>query len=224
MLAESVAMAPDAAPQGLRARRRRFTEDEIERAAIDLFVARGFDTVTVRDIADAVDISERTFYRYFPTKEAVLRRDLDRRVEQLEDALDARPDDEPVLQAVHGALLELAERYEADRDRVMSWSQVRAATPGLDARLGAYDHAFVGSVTEMIAERLGVDPATDLRVRTCAAALLAATSSASTLWLTRGAHGPLVPMVRAALELVETGLRADLDDRGNRRRRPLRSI
>jgi AcrR family transcriptional regulator len=217
-------MAVDAVPGGLRARRRRFTEDEIERAAIDLFVARGFDTVTVREIADAVDISERTFYRYFPTKEAVLRRELDRRVEQLQDALDARPPDEPVLAAVHGALLELAEHYEADRARVMSWSRVRAATPGLDARLGAYDHAFVGSVTEMIAERLGVDPASDLRARTCAAALLAATSSASTLWLARGADGPLVPMVRAALELVETGLRADLEQPKPRGKRPLRSI
>jgi AcrR family transcriptional regulator len=217
-------MAGDAAPGGLRARRRRFTEDEIERAAIDLFVTRGFDTVTVREIADAVDISERTFYRYFPTKEAVLRRDLDRRVEQLEDALDARSPDEPVLDAVHGALLELAAHYEADRDRVMSWSRVRAATPGLDARLGAYDHAFVGSVTEMIAERLGVDPTSDLRARTCAAALLAATSSASSLWLSRGADEPLVPMVRAALELVETGLRADLEKPVRRGTRPLRSI
>ncbi len=217
-------MAAEVQPRGLRERRRRLTEDEIERVAIDLFVARGFDTVTVREIADAADISERTFYRYYPTKEAVLRRDLDRRVEQLEDALDARPDDEPVLDAVHGALLELAERYEGDRDRVMGWSRVRAATPGLDARLGAYDHAFVGSVTEMIAERLGVDPATDLRARTCASALLAASNSASTLWLARGADGPLVPMVRAALELVETGLRTDLDAPKPRRQRRLRSI
>ena len=52
----------------IRQRRREFTADEIERVAIELFAVRGFDTVTVDEIAEAAGISARTFFRYFPTK------------------------------------------------------------------------------------------------------------------------------------------------------------
>ena len=57
----------------IRQRRREFTADEIERVAIELFAVRGFDTVTVDEIAEAAGISARTFFRYFPTKAHVVR-------------------------------------------------------------------------------------------------------------------------------------------------------
>jgi AcrR family transcriptional regulator len=195
----------------LRARRRRRVADEIERRALALFAERGFDNTTVQEIAAASEISERTFFRYFPTKEAVLRRDLDRRVAQLEAALDERPPEESAVVATRNALLELAAKYEADSENVMAWTRVITATPGLGVQLGAYQYGFSESVKELIAERLQVDPKTDLGAHVAAAAMLAAANAASSLWLARGARQPLVPMVEQALDFVERGLQTEIE-------------
>lgn len=58
--------------EGLRARKRRHTRDALAAAALDLFEERGFAATTVDDIAERADVARRTFFRYFPTKEAVL--------------------------------------------------------------------------------------------------------------------------------------------------------
>jgi hypothetical protein len=109
-------------------------------------------------------------------------------------------------------MVEMASLYEADRERIQVWSRVIAAAPSVVTQLGAYHLAFHGSVTELIAERLGVDPENDLRASAASAALLAASNAASTLWLAHGAREPLVPMVEAAVELIEQGLHATLDE------------
>jgi AcrR family transcriptional regulator len=202
----------DTAVLGLRERRRERMLDDIERIALQLFVDQGYDAVTVQEIADASDISERTFFRYFPTKEALLRRDLDRRVAQLQAAIDRRPADEPAVAAVHGALLELAVKYEADRETVLAWTRVVFAAPELALRLGAYHLAYHASVAELVAERLGVGHS-DLDAQVAASTLLAAAHAASALWVSGGARGPLVPMVETALALVESGLRSSLGTR-----------
>ncbi len=207
----------------LRERRRHRMMSDIERCALRLFAERGFDAVTVQEIADASDISERTFFRYFPTKEAVLRSELDLRVAELEAALDARPPEEPVMVALRGALLELAERYEADRETVLTWTAVVAAAPSLASRLGAYQHAFSEGLLEFVRERLPVDDDNELDVFVAISAVLAATYAASTSWVEAGARGPLVPMVTRALDLVEGGV-ANLAAPQQPRRRSSRSM
>ncbi|QIS20461.1 TetR family transcriptional regulator [Nocardia terpenica] len=56
----------------LRARRRAQTEREIHTAAVELSEARGFDQITVNDIAARAGVSQRTFFRYFPTKDSAV--------------------------------------------------------------------------------------------------------------------------------------------------------
>jgi AcrR family transcriptional regulator len=57
---------------GLRERKKRQSREAIARAAAELFAARGFDSVTVDDVARAADVSRQTVFNYFPTKEQML--------------------------------------------------------------------------------------------------------------------------------------------------------
>ena len=92
-------MATESLAAQMRAKRSELMISELEGVALLLFEERGFDTVTVEDIASAAHISVRTFYRYFPAKEDVLQVKIDRRSKALRAALATRPDDEAPTRA-----------------------------------------------------------------------------------------------------------------------------
>src|SRR6266568_3828335 len=88
---------------GLRDRKKREMRRAIVKAAIRLCTERGVDAVTIEDIAAAVDMSPRSFYRYFATKEDALLSDNDERLRALRANLASRPVDEPILESVRAA-------------------------------------------------------------------------------------------------------------------------
>jgi AcrR family transcriptional regulator len=87
----------------LRAQRAATLRSEVEKVALELFVDRGFDEVTVNEIAIATQISARTFYGYFPAKEDVLQVRIDIRSEALRQGLERRPTDESPLHSLRVA-------------------------------------------------------------------------------------------------------------------------
>ncbi|WP_052337034.1 TetR/AcrR family transcriptional regulator [Nocardioides alkalitolerans] len=98
------------APTGLRERRRRQTEEEISEAALDLFERRGVAGCTVDDIAEAAQVSPRTFFRYFATKERaalVAHRDVEDTFQRVVTGL--RPD-EPLLPQIETLWVEMLEQ------------------------------------------------------------------------------------------------------------------
>lgn len=66
---------PGAAPLGLRERKKQRTRAEIRRQAFRLFLEQGYNATTVEQIAEAAEVSPSTFFRYFPSKEAVVMTD-----------------------------------------------------------------------------------------------------------------------------------------------------
>src|ERR1700737_2611044 len=110
----------------MRAKRSEMMISALETVALRLFEQRGFDNVTVEDIAAEAGISARTFYRYFPAKEDVLQQQIARRSAGLRAALSARPVDEPPLQSLRRALAE--EIGAEDADPIHRWLGVFAAT------------------------------------------------------------------------------------------------
>ena len=91
-------------PTSRRDRKRAATRDALRENALRLFAERGFTATTVTDITDSIDVSERTFFRYFATKEDVLYGDLIELRPRLLEALADRPPDEPPLTAILAAL------------------------------------------------------------------------------------------------------------------------
>ena len=191
---------------GLRERRKRLTAAELEAAALRLFSERGFDSVTVDDIAAEADVSRRTFFRYFASKEDVLLADHFVQLARLREAMAARPADEPILTALRNAILSMTGDFEDRKEMVILRGRIMRGTPSLQARSLVHQRAWEDAMQEMVADRLAVDPNVDLRPGVVAATALAAMRVAFTNWLVAGATGDLIAMTTAALDLLDGGL------------------
>src|ERR1700730_861203 len=106
------------ATPGLRERKKARTSQALEDAALELFSTKGFDATTIEEIADAVEVSPRTFFRYFASKEEVLFARDAARERDLAAFLAARPLGESSLEKLRAALLEWAADSEQDRQRM----------------------------------------------------------------------------------------------------------
>ncbi len=200
-------MSPeDESAPGLRERHRRRTAAQLEQVALQLFVERGFDATTVDDIAAAAEVSRRTFFRYYASKEDVLLADHPKNLAALREALAARPASEPILTALREALMSLSGPYEEDRERVLRRAKLMRTTPSLQARSLMLQREWEQAVCEMVAEHLGVDAQGDLRPAVVAATMLGATRAAFSMWLEGGGEAHLPSLVAEALDLLDSGL------------------
>jgi len=191
---------------GLRERRKKLTAAELEAAALRLFGERGFDAVTVDDIAAEADVSRRTFFRYFASKEDVLLADHFVQLARLREAMASRPADEPVLTALRNALLSITGDFGDRKEKVILRGRIMRDTPSLQARSLVHQKTWEDAMQQMVAERLGVDPAVDMRPGVVAATALAAMRVAFQNWLSAGATGDLIAMTTEALDLLDGGL------------------
>jgi AcrR family transcriptional regulator len=198
--------AEDESAPGLRERHRRRTAAQLEQVALRLFVERGFDATTVDDIAAAAEVSRRTFFRYYASKEDVLLADHPKNLAALREALAARPPAEPILTALREALMTLSGPYEQDRERVLRRAKLMRTTPSLQARSLMLQREWEQAVCEMVAEHLGVDAQGDLRPAVVAATMLGATRAAFGMWLEGGGKAHLPSLVAEALDLLDSGL------------------
>jgi len=169
----------DAVPGGVRARVRQAITDELCAAALRLFEERGYDRTTVDDIVEVVGISQRTFFRYFATKEDLLLRWGDDLSPLFVGRLRGRPADEAPWTALRRCLDVLTEDpgRVADAQLLM---RIMTASPALSARITQRRLPWARELEVALAERMGTDPADDLRPSVLAAAALSALSIAVT--------------------------------------------
>lgn len=152
---------------GLRERKKLRTRQQISEVALRLFLARGFDAVSVADVAAAAEVSKPTLFRYFPSKEdLVIDRVADHREESARVVRDRRAG-EPPLAALHRHELELL----ADRDPItglcdhpttIALRQLIYGVPSLGAHLIAFTARSAAALAEALAEAdpPGTDPLT----------------------------------------------------------------
>jgi AcrR family transcriptional regulator len=190
---------------GLRERKKLRTRADLTDAAFRLFGERGFDGTTIEDIVEQVEVSPRTFFRYFDSKEDVVIGFFDDLGLKLRALLAARPTEEPPFMACRNALGSLVEVYLADAERVQAAKRLSNGTPSIRARLLDKHARWENGVTEELAARLGVDPASDPRPRLIAAVTLAAFATAVTSWCGTGRSSDLHQLVDDALATVGRG-------------------
>lgn len=114
--------AEEAAPPGRREAHKRATRAAIRAAADGLIAAQGFEATTVRQIADAAGVTERTFYRYFDGKEGLVAAEMTAWMDNLYAAIVARPEREGPVAAVRAALAALVEEAGEGPRREILWA------------------------------------------------------------------------------------------------------
>jgi len=171
-----------AAPSTLRERKKAATREALQSAALRLAVRDGLDALTVEAIAEAVDVSPRTFFNYFGSKEEALLPSDEARHVELQQAITARPADEPPLEALHAVIRALAVRISDRREETTLRMQLVRENPSLLPRHLANFATFERVLVEAIAARTGLDPARDLYPTLAATAAVGALRSASQLW------------------------------------------
>jgi AcrR family transcriptional regulator len=118
--------------EGVRERKRRETLQRIAETGLRLFAENGYDTTTLEDIAEAADISPRTFFYYFKTKDEILKYWQGSGIlDALRPALLSEPVTQPPLEAAENCLLKLMSRYETEKsvivDRIFNSSETLRA-------------------------------------------------------------------------------------------------
>ncbi|HEY8481456.1 MAG TPA: TetR family transcriptional regulator [Spirillospora sp.] len=163
---------------GLRERKKQQTRTALVDAALDLFLSKGYEATTIDEIVAAVDVSQRTFFRYFSTKEEVVTDFLAEHDAVMREALAARPPGErpftALVESLRVMLRTIAEGDPADGSRFRRVRQVIERTPSLMAAQIVRHAETADALAAEIARREGVDPAKDLRPRIVVAFFLSA--------------------------------------------------
>jgi AcrR family transcriptional regulator len=209
-LAQCPARPPDG-PSGLRARKKVATRQALSEAAMRLAVERGLENVLVEDIAEAAEVSTRTFNNYFASKyEAICALQHDRAI-RIGETLRARPPGEPLWESVTQAVL--SQFGPASHTPDKEWIAGMRLVVTSPALVGEYlkVHGLVQyHFAAAIAERLGTSLETDMFPRIMAGAVSAAMQAAMEHWLRSDPPVPLVPLMRQALRELADGMRSVL--------------
>ncbi|MEU0795055.1 TetR family transcriptional regulator [Amycolatopsis sp. NPDC005961] len=196
---------------GLRERKKQQTTDALVDTAYELFRRQGYDATTVDEIAAAVNISPRTFFRYFASKEDLALAPLDQQLTEMMTALAARPAAEPVITAIENAAVEVIRTYETGGDpgkgnRHRSMQDLVAATPALMAACLGRSTGRLDELADLLARRLGVDARLDPRPHLVASISLCAVRTTVGAWQEIHPGTPVSELVHRAFGLLTTGL------------------
>jgi AcrR family transcriptional regulator len=102
---------------GLRERKKLRTRQAIAAAALRLFAEHGYDETTIADIAAAADVSPRTFFSYFPSKEDVVFAEIDDRLAEVRERLAHRLAGESPLDAIRRGVVDVMEALATEHGR-----------------------------------------------------------------------------------------------------------
>ncbi|GJF15628.1 putative mycofactocin biosynthesis transcriptional regulator MftR [Mycolicibacterium cyprinidarum] len=190
-------------------RRRSTSWEHISDVAIDLFMAKGFDDVSVDDVAAAAGIARRTLFRYYPSKNALPWGDFDAHLEHMRTLLANADPGVSIRDALRTALLAFNSFDDTARHRQRM--RLILETETLQAYSMTMYAGWRGVVAAFVAERLGVTP-TDLVPQTVAWTTLGVALAAYEHWL-EDETGSLPSALAEAFDMLAPGL-TDLENRG----------
>jgi AcrR family transcriptional regulator len=194
-----------AAPVNLHQQRSQATKESLRQVALARFKRDGFANVTVTELAAEAGVTERTFFRHFRTKEAVLFGDYETQLEWLAEALARRPASENLFDAVLASVVSFPHDLEVVRQAAL----LRAELIGGERAAGhlrVVQASFAAVITKFVRSRhtdvRNIGLKADVAGATLAAALVVAVEN----WGHGGCEGDIGRIVADSVNLVRSGL------------------
>ena len=187
----------------IRGRRPSTSRADVARAALELFRRQGYDETTVDEIAAAVGVSRRTFFRYYESKRDTVWGEFDAELIRLADQLSAAPADEPMMDVLRRAVM-VTNRFGAgELDELRIRMGLISTVPTLVADSAVRYTEWCDVVAAFASSRLGGSPE-QLGPQTVARAALGAAMAAFTCWA-RYDTDDLTGAVDQAFRLLASG-------------------
>jgi AcrR family transcriptional regulator len=149
---KAISAATPVAP-GLRERKRQQTRERLTRAAMTLFLERGFEATTLDDIAAAADISRRSFFHYFASKEDVVFAWQEDLTAALIAAVAARPANESMLTTAENAISAMVRQFKPGE--AVAMARLKRDNPALQARDQVKYEKLERALAEALSKRAG---------------------------------------------------------------------
>jgi len=189
------------------------TRKQIFQSGMRLFMKQGFDETTVDDIAKAAGISRRTFFRYFPTKEAAFFAEQEERLIRFHQVLQDRQPEESGYELVKRACLMMGRVYMADKELVLTQNRIIYSSKTLKGYDSLLDDQWEQAIFEALLEcpdveesgqkKAGMDKA--LYARVISGALIGTIRALLREWIASEGTKDLEEMGLKALSLLENG-------------------
>lgn len=212
-------VSPDVSPEphevasslslvALRERKKDQTREALAQAAFTLFHDKGYEATTVAEIARAANVSRRTFFRYYATKDALLFVEDSENLEHFRVLLGARETGDDDLAHIRRACLALAEGYMRDREQILARARIIESSPVLGKQERQQDMSWERAIAESLLSARNATPARpdsnplrERRARMLAGAVFGAVRATMAAWQEQGGRADLPRMIGEALDL-----------------------
>jgi AcrR family transcriptional regulator len=191
---------------GLRERKKEKTREALVQAALRQFGKRGFDHVTVEDIADACDVSPRTFFRYFASKEDVLFAESDGCRVQLLASLAEQDPDVSAFRALETATRLVAAQYAEQPALLKIRHRIANSTPSLRTRAAERQQGWESEVIDQLRASGRAKHLRDLDLRLLVAATTTTLRVAIEAWIAADTTEDLNQLLDTLFKRLRDGL------------------
>jgi AcrR family transcriptional regulator len=189
----------------LREQKKVETREALLSQARLLFPSQGFDASTIDEICDGARVSRRTFFRYFPNKQALVFPNHQDRLDRFRALLEARPAEQSVFSTLRLATRLFAIEYDQHRDSIVEIQSLIESSPLLLAREREIDRAWERAIEEAFAAEAGGTPEFRRRALVMAGASIGVLRATMRFWFESDQDVDLKGMGMDALDALEAG-------------------
>jgi len=189
----------------LRERKKAETRTTVIKTAHQLFRKQGFDATKVEEICEACEISKRTFFRYFPDKEALVFPNRQERLQGFVAFLNEHEQADSPFDTLRTATKVFGVEYGRKSTRILTQQRLMRSSPALLAREREIDKDWERAIAASFARRAGANPSAELWARVLAGAIMGVVRATIDYWFERGCEDDLIQLGLDAIDRLQSG-------------------